>query len=233
MCHCCPQIAPSGAVHALENATIDLKMIDAEIDEYLDYFLTIENEYREACMHYHCTQLQARQPSANYPQDRLTSLRELFEITEVKKYDVIFAPLKDIMSALIGLRYKYIRYSGTAEELTHRVYHEIEPAYRALMEEFAIFSKEFYTKTNAAQTLFDLSRAMYETDETGRRCAWQDCDGIDPMRCPMPRIMGEEWERYCNWVGSLPETQRAVEIGRGVSEVANDLLYREPEGFEN
>jgi hypothetical protein len=74
---------------------------------------------------------------------------------------------------------------------------------------------------------------LYETDENGQRIAWHDRMGMGPSTNPMPRIMGEEWDKYRAWVQSLPETQRAVGLGRGVVAIALEMLYRGPDGFED
>jgi hypothetical protein len=231
MCQQCPRILD--AARSLELAKKLLKSYGSSVEAHLAYCLTLEDRYREAGMSYHCTQIQARQ-LLHYPEDRLNLLHEYYEITTVGEYNALFEPLKKIITALTDIHYKYIRYTGTAKELVHCVYRELKPAYRALLnDEYNPFCDEISLVIDAAETLFDISRTSYETDEDGQRCAWFDCVGNLAVTDSMPHIMGEEWNTYYDWVRGLPETQQAVQAGRGVVDIALDLLWKEPEGFEN
>jgi hypothetical protein len=231
MCQQCPQIR--NEADALEHVKNVLKTCETSIEKYLRHYLVLEDQYRRAGMYYHCTQIQARQPSGD-SDEFMDSLRELFEITTVEEYNAMFEPLKKMVTEFTDMRHKYIRYSGTAEELMHRTSQEFRPVYRALVDDqYVTLCKKFHVVFDAAESLFDVSRTLYETDEHGLRIAWQDCMGLEPLTNPMPRILGEEWDKYRAWVGSLPETQRAVGLGRRVDTIALELLYRRPDGFIN
>jgi hypothetical protein len=230
MCHLCPEIPPAQKASVLEKSTKHLKFLERALNEYLRHQLDLEDQYREAGIHYHCTDSIAREDAA-VSEHHQKRFQDLFEITHVEEYNMIFEPLFNIVAALNDLRDKYVRYHGTAEELFHRVNIESVPAYESLiLDQLVPFCEELNDVFRAVTELYDLSRTFYETDRAGHRHTWHDSTRIDQVL--QPRIMREECEKYHAWVGSLPETRRALQGGRPVDEAALDLLYSVPEGFE-
>lgn len=112
------------------------------------------------------------------------------------------------------------------------MFKDLEPAYKALETIFTAIRIETQHYSDSVYALFDVSRAYYETDANGVRCAWHDPSGPDPINHPVPYRKNVEWKKYRAWVWSLPETHRSVEAGRTLDEVALVLLYDEPEDFE-
>jgi hypothetical protein len=227
MCFRCPSHSPDSTRELLESHK-DLQEFEAAFDRTLYLANQIEDKYRRAGLSYHFTQIEARQPS-NFPQGNLDMLKEIFEITRAEEYLAIFAKLHDTVKALSDLRSSHLRYSGTPEVLIHRIYGILEPGLDALDGELQVYWAELSDRLKDADTLFDISRAMHESENQGRRCAWQDASGPDPDYRPVPSRKGDEWKKYHAWVWSLPETQRSVAAGRTVDEVALELLYYEPE----
>jgi hypothetical protein len=231
MCQNCPAIAPADAPCVLLEVRRHLKFLEGSINEYLSHHLDLEDQYRKAGLHYHCTQASARQPTV-FSEAHLLRFEWLFETADVEEYNVLFEPLSAIMAELTNLRDKYVHYHGTAEELFHRVYIDLTPKYESLiLDRLVPFCEELKETFEAASEFYDLSRTCHETDSTGRRIAWHDSVS-DSTGTLGPRTLGEEWDIYHAWVGSLPETERAYQTGRDMSEAALNLLYNVPEGFE-
>jgi hypothetical protein len=229
MCFRCPPLSADPA-EDITDCHEDLKEFEAAFGRTLHLANQIEDEYRQAGMNYHSTQIEARR-SSSFPRYYLHKLKETFEIIRVEEYLVIFARLHNIFKALCDLRSMHLRYSGTPEQLIHRVYGILEPGFDNLNDQLHVYRAELSGRLKDADILFDMSREVYESDGQGRRCAWQDASGADVNHRPVPRRMGEEWEKYRAWVWSLPETQRGVVAGRTVDDIALELLYYEPEGF--
>ncbi|KAF2823155.1 hypothetical protein CC86DRAFT_396597 [Ophiobolus disseminans] len=199
------------------------------IEWYVDRLLEVGVEkdqywsnlsYRKAGIFYHTSQAAARTP-ANFPQERLTLLARVFEISNASEYAALFNKLHNVIEKFTDLRSTHARPYGTAEELNHRLG-------RGTLD----ISSEFDEWSEGACGLFDVSRALYETDDNGTRCAWYGLSGPDPIDHPILYRKGEEWEKFWAWVWSLPETQRSVQVGRTVDEVAFGMLFDEPEGLE-
>jgi hypothetical protein len=232
MCQQCSKIAPEDAARVCLEVKQHLKFLEGSINEYLSHSLELEDQYRKAAIRYHCTQMSARRPDV-FPEASLDHFEELFECNDSEWYNSIFFPLDTMMAKLTDLRDKYVRYHGTVTELYHRVYVDFKPTYESLIHGFLLpFSEELNDVFENANKLYIISRKCHETNWQGRRIAWHDSYVTGPMGPLEPRVMGEEWEAFLGWVGCLPETRRAVENGRQVSEIALDLLFNAPEGFE-
>jgi hypothetical protein len=212
----------------LREAHIDLANFEEAIDRTLAMANDIEDEYREASMNYHTSQQQAR---LRLTADEQVQVQTIFETSSVEQYHTNFAKLTTILKALLDLRNKHIRYSGTAEEIVHRVFEELDPAYVELNAQVQAFQLELVDQFAHACRIALISRGSYEWDEQGHRCAWHDASGPNPINNPVPFRMGSEWATYRAWVWSLPETQRAIEAGRSLDQVALNLLYKEAEGL--
>jgi hypothetical protein len=215
---------------AAQEAISRLNTLSAAIDEASSSVNKTEDIYRDSAIVYHCSQLAARQP-ANFPQTQLDQLKELFELSSVEEYDAHFGTLHGIVRSLAELRATHVRYSGSTEDLCKRV-RELEAAFNILSIQLRGFTVAMDIRIDIVNALDDCSRALYETDSQGARCAWQNASGPDPVLRPEPYRKGEEWMLFRAWVGALPETQLAMQAGRTLDEAALDLLYGEEEAFE-
>ena len=230
MCPQCPPVSAAEAPTEMQELKTSMEVLTSAIGEALVIANELEEGYRKSGIYYHTSQAAARMP-ANFPQDRLTQLAGVFETSTTVEYAAIFAKLHNVIASLTNLR-SAARSHGTVEELSHRVFHELAPAWEVLETELLAIGTEFDDYADSAHTLFDISRAYHETDHNGVRCAWYDPCAAEIFDGPIPYCKGEEWDKFRQWVWSLPETQRSVEAGRTVDEVALSMLWDEPEGFE-
>jgi hypothetical protein len=179
MCHLCPEIPPALKASVLEKSTKHLKFLERALNEYLRHQLDLEDQYREAGIQYHCTDSIAREDAA-VSEHHQKRFQDLFEITRVEEYNMIFEPLFNIVAALTDLRDKYVRYHGTAEVLFHRVNIKFVPAYESLiLDQLVPFCEEVNDVFHAVTELYDLSCTFYETDRAGHRHTWHDSTRID------------------------------------------------------
>ncbi|KAF1915894.1 hypothetical protein BDU57DRAFT_573309 [Ampelomyces quisqualis] len=229
MCHLCPPV--QDPANTIQTCRMVLKNFSNAIEETLRVANTVEDDYREAGVLYHSTQMSARE-SPDVSEERLVALKNLFDISSIDEYHAVFSKLEDIMNTVFDMRDKHLRYSGTAEELQHRVFKDLQPAILALDVEFQAFLKSFYEVLVDARVLNNISSMQYEIDENGRPCSWNRPYTVGAEYGIAPQNEGEEWEKFRAWVSSLPETQRAVEIGRAVDAVALELLYFDPEALD-
>ncbi|KAH7091459.1 hypothetical protein FB567DRAFT_617063 [Paraphoma chrysanthemicola] len=211
------------------SAKSKLHFIEGYVEKVLEVGIE-EDTYRNIGLLYHCTQLPARQ-SGNFPQTQLDQIKAWFEISNDLEYEVLFGKIHTAMIYLTDLRSTHLRYSGTTEELVQRA-RVLDASVTLISQQIADFHTVLKDRAATVNALFDISRALYETDEQGVRCAWQDASGVDPVMRPVPFRQEQEWALFLAWVGALPETGKAVEMGRTVEEVALGLLFGEEEGFE-
>lgn len=202
-------------------------MSKAGLQRILDNAILLEDMYRTAGIHYHSSQISSRRPP-EIAQKHLDRLQQLFETSRVEEYNVIFKELDEIVHAAAELKSRHCPDRVTSKQLVHHVFCALKPGVAALQARFDAFFQELDDYLARAYILFDVSRMNYESDAQGHRIAWQDISG--PESYPVPARKGEEWAKYRAWVWSLPETQRAVQIGRTVDDVALELLYGEPDG---
>lgn len=197
----------------------DSTAVRKAIEKTLRVAKGFQDEYRDAAIKYHMTQMPARDPQ-HMSEERIFALKTMFETSTIGQYHAVFAELYKIQETAFSLGDKYVRYPGTGEELYHRVFFELKPAIAALDEEYQAFGKHFMEKVADAEKLMDISRKLYEMDEAGSWHAWQD-----PIMAGWsiihPRQQGEEWHKFWALVSSLPDTQRAMEI-----ECARDFVLR-------
>ncbi|KAF2030972.1 hypothetical protein EK21DRAFT_88495 [Setomelanomma holmii] len=231
MCQKCTPFYLAEAPQEMQDAIAHLNTLSRAIDEASRLCIKIEDGYREAGVVYHCTQLSARWP-ANFPQSKLDKLKETFDISSLAGYDAIFNPLHNIFSSIVELRATYLRFGGTPEQMCERA-KKLEDTFKVLSVQLNGIRTAMELRIDDADALFELSRAMYETDDWGVRCAWHDPAGDDPVLNPVPFRLGEEWRLFRAWVVSLPETATAILAGRTLDEVALGMLYAEDEGFED
>jgi hypothetical protein len=230
MCSDCPPIPAADLAAETKRCLETIAVLSSTLDRHILSCLAVEDQYREAGISYHTSQLSARQPNA-FPQHALTKLARIFEISSVSEYNALFAGLHESIVQFTDIRVRYPRTHGTAEQLYHRIFKELDPRYNEAFEKFDAFLDEFEDCFCAAESLLEVSRAIYETDANGVRCAWHDASGSDPLNNPIPARLGEEWAKYRAWIWSLAEAQRMVQHGRTLDQVAFGALWAEEETF--
>ncbi|CAO2654003.1 Nn.00g107360.m01.CDS01 [Neocucurbitaria sp. VM-36] len=207
-----------------------LKSAEYKISMITEMFDECEDSYRQSGMIYHtCTQLRARQRDVCSENIRVR-LTEAFEISSIEEYEAIFAPVNAILQRLTTLRaeVKFVGCQGTVAERFHRL-RGIVRALTTLYDDFNKEQKKFIVLEQDAKNVQQISQVFFETDEEGRRIAWQDPEDYGSEYF-VPTRMEQEWSIFRDWVGSLPETQRAVTVGgRCLNEVTMELLFSEPE----
>jgi hypothetical protein len=203
-------------------------MSKASLQRILDNAILLEDMYPIAGIHYHSSQLSSRRPP-EIAQKHLDHLQRLFETSRVEQYNAIFKELDEIVHAAAELSSRHCPDRVTSKQLVHHVFCVLKPSVAPLQARFEAFFDELDEYLARAYILFDISRMNYESDAEGGRVAWQDISGPDSD--PVPARKGEEWAKYRAWIWSLPETQRAVQIGRTVDDVALEMLYHELDGF--
>jgi hypothetical protein len=228
MCIKCPTIAPRHEELIIARCSLYMGMSKASLQRILDNAILLEDMYRIAGIHYHSSQLSSRRPP-EIAQKHLDHLQRLFETSRVEEYNAIFKELDEIVHAAAELSSRHCPDRVTSKQLVHHVFCVLKPSVAPLQARFEAFFDELDEYLARAYILFDISRMNYESDAEGGRVAWQDISGPDSD--PVPARKGEEWAKYRAWIWSLPETQRAVQIGRTVDDVALEMLYHELDGF--
>jgi hypothetical protein len=228
MCSYCPQPSSDPGQDKLDcrKAFDDL---EAQFDALFKLCAGYEDDYRDVGLHYHSSQLAARR-TPHLPQDALNKLKQFFETSRVEAYNVIFGELHDIIQTAANLRDTHLhRYHGSTTDIYHRAFRVVLPGLLELANRLEAFATEIRDRVRDARVLSIISKARYETDARGRRHGWSLPIGHDGS--PTPRNKGEEWRTYRAWVWSLPETQRSVELGRMLDEIALNMLYLSVEEF--
>jgi hypothetical protein len=231
MCPCCPIVTAATEESSFQKCHETLYKLVVGFERTLKLANSMEDRYRAAGLHYHSTQLAARHDSGMHP-PYLVDLKQLFELTRAEDYKAIFTPLNTLISALEDLKSTHLRFNGTVEVLYHRVFQVLKPRFDDLDGKLQPLCKELDDCFERAHVLYDISRLLLESDEQGRRIAWQDFCISGTEHAVWPLRMGEEYETFVKWVESLPETEKMVKLGRTVEEVAFEMMCNEPEGFE-
>jgi hypothetical protein len=230
MCSDCPPIPVADAAAETKRCLKTIAVLSSTLDRHISNCLAVEDQYREAGISYHTSQLSARQPNA-FSQHALTKLARIFDISSVSEYNALFAGLHECIVQFTDIRVRYARTHGTAEHLYHRIFKELEPRYNEAFEKFDAFFDELEDCFSAVERLLEVSRAIHETEVNGVRCAWHDASGSDPLNNSIPARLGEEWAKYRAWISTLPETQRMVQQGRTLYQVAFGALWSKEETF--
>lgn len=198
-----------------------------EMDEMIDIKATkVEDVCREAAVCYHSSRIVARKSGVVHPKS-LEMCKEYFELSSPSEYDAIFKPFHDTIAALVDLRSRYIRYTGTAEALNHRIEVEIIPRlgeFKKLVSEAKYIPHTMEHRFGWAKDLGNLTFCIDGMSDN-RRNPWFhpiNTNDDEPLR---PTEMGEEWELFRKWVSCLPETPHAIAAGQTLDEVACLLLY--------
>jgi hypothetical protein len=225
MCPRCPIITAATKEANFQECHEALAQLIAGFEFHSKSAKDMEDLYRTAGLHYHRTQLAARRDSNFHPSD-LVVIEALFELTHVKDYNFYFAQIDTLFAAMEDLKSTHFRFNGTVKQLYHRVFHVLKPGFDDLDAKLRPKCKTLLQIFKLAGALKNISRLLYETDEQGRRIAWHASTDRSSL------CMTEEWKTFLMWVKSLPETGRMVELGRTAEEVAFEMLFSEPEGFE-
>jgi hypothetical protein len=204
--------------------------IYGSLETHLSTAMSIEDNYLKMGVLYHSTQMRARN-SSHFPQDKLTMLAQMFEISTVAEYTALFAGIQETIAALTDISSSYARTYGSPNHLNR--FMELEPRWTAVFTDFVPVARRFLDAFEDAQRLYDISRASCEADGDGVRFAWHDpTDSDSPLHIAVPVDMGEEWSKFRAWVSILPETLRSISQGRTLDQIAMGLLFVEDEGFE-
>jgi hypothetical protein len=251
MCKFCTSIAGGDPVQNLHDAHACLKHFEDAIDRALAAVNNIEDEYRKGAIVYHKSQYVARS-HPDFTEDQRSKTKAFFETSSVEDYRAVFANLTEMMCGLINLRAMHVVYSDSAEDIYHSIIEEIEPALLNLNAQLTAIKLEFLDRFDDAKKVLKIGYNLLE-EETKAHAHKYEVDWHNPFGRKwwheeyeyygeiteygirkdqtIPLTMDREWEIYCSWVSSLPETQRAIGIGRTLRDIALSLLYGGPEGF--
>ena len=199
MCSDCPTIPAADAAAETKRCVESIQLISKTIDGHISTCMLVEEQYCEAGISYHTSQLSARQPHV-FPQSQLSDLAQMFETSSVTEHKALFAGLHASVAQLTDICSRYARIHGTVDQLYHRLFKELEPRWQEAYEAFQAHVDKFQECFGAAERLREVSRAIYETDDNGFRCAWHDASGPDPLNHPIPTRLGEEWVKYRAWM---------------------------------
>jgi hypothetical protein len=237
-------------VQNLRNAHACLKHFDDAIDRALAAVNIIEDEYRKGAILYHQSELAARS-HPRFTEDERSRTKAFFELSSVEDYHAVFANLTEMMWGLINLRAMHVVYSDSAEEIYHSIVEEIEPALLKLNAQLTAIKHEFLARFRDANKVLAISAGILYSEKRAHAHEfdkdWKNPYGKEWSQAKsedygepdkhgfrdsrdIPLRMNREWEIYCSWVSSLPETQRAIGIGRTLKDIALSLLYVKPEG---
>ncbi|KAH8689781.1 hypothetical protein GQ44DRAFT_734334 [Phaeosphaeriaceae sp. PMI808] len=210
MCPKCPRVSTIGEAHIIRNECI------YRIDKAIKRVNAIEDAYRDNGINYHRTEMSFR---ASLPYDREYRLGELFETFSVEEYNRIFQPLIDAMKALVSLRDR-LPSKGSPQELVHQFYQD---SMFELLEKIYGFGNKLMEDCKDISASYDapLAERWYREASEGYR------SGHVPI--------STEWFAYRDWVASLPENYRIVELEpdrRDLDTIALDLLCGEPEKWK-
>jgi hypothetical protein len=252
MCKFCTSIAGRDQVQNLHDAHACLKHFEDAIDRALAAVKNIEDEYRRGAKVYHKSQYAARS-HPDFTEDERSRTKAFFETSSVEDYRAVFANLTEMMRGLINLRAMHVVYSDSAEEIYHSIVEEIEPTLLKLNAQLTAIKLEFLDRFDDANKVLDIGYCILDQEKrahahefdkhwkntygnewsckVSERYGEPDKYGFKSSR-DLPRSMDHEWEIYCSWVSSLPETQRTIGIGRTLKDIALSLLYDIPEGSD-
>jgi hypothetical protein len=249
MCEFCTSIAGGDPVQNLHDAHACLKHFEDAIDRALAAVNNIEDEYRKGAIVYHKSQYAARS-HPDFAEDQRSKTKAFFETSSVEDYRTVFANLTEMMWGFINLRAMHVVYSDSAEDIYHSIIEEIEPALLDLNAQLTAIKLEFLDRFDDAKKVLKIGYKLLNEERKAHEQEfpygnpfgeeWSEAQYIEygePNELGiwkdrmMPHTMDREWEIYCSWVSSLPETQRAIGIGRTLEDIALSLLYDGPDGF--
>ncbi|PSN72208.1 hypothetical protein BS50DRAFT_583780 [Corynespora cassiicola Philippines] len=150
-----------------------------------------EETFRELGLRYHLTNAIARSP-VNFDAEKLENMRKYFETDSVEKYNNIFAPIYKV------------------EKLAHEVAQLVS-------------DKNYMAALPKMEDARNIMSAMFKLlHELGNQ--------VQELQCLNMIICGEhwficirrgvEWDKFCTWISSFPETQRSINAGRTLDRIA-------------
>jgi hypothetical protein len=171
----------------------------------------LEDRYRDAGIAFHKTERAARLSYEHNFRDRYANLEKAFLHDS---YEDIFAPLTEIAKRLTKLRTRaqHVPSAFKAGQLMLALRHELLPVMDASIGEFETFERYISKLEADAHVLQVLNRQFYQVNELGNHSAWYDTvlDIVNKNRTV--RSSFGECMLFIDWVYSLPEAQRALEI---------------------
>jgi hypothetical protein len=180
-------------------------------DRLLRMCSNLEDRYRDAGIAFHKTERAARLSYERNFRDHYANLEKAFLHDS---YEGIFTPLTEIAKHLTKLRTRaqHVPSAAKADKLMLALRHELLPVMDASIGEFETF-EQYISKLEAdAHALQVFNRQFYQVNELGDRSAWYDpvLDIVNNKRTV--RSCFGECTLFTDWVYSLPEAQRALEI---------------------
>jgi hypothetical protein len=131
-----------------------------KMDEIINGAIKIEDIYREAAVLYHGTLMAARQPG-EYPAPYLETCKAFFELSCTSEYEAIFKSFHDTIAALVDLRSRHVRYSGTLMELCHRLQVNLQPVFFDLLAKARQFRRAIEDSLEYAKDLEKISEERF------------------------------------------------------------------------
>jgi hypothetical protein len=187
-------------------------------DTLLHMCNNFEDCYRDAGIAFHKTERAARHAMEHNTSqwgNRYATLEKAFLLDS---YEDMFVPLKDRVRCLTELRTKaqHIPSAATAEQLMFVLRHEILPAMDGLITDCEAYNQWTQKLKEDANLLQMFNEQLYQVNGMGGRCAWHDpvLDLVNSKRTVRSRT--GECTLFSDWVYSLPEAQRALEVQAGL-----------------
>lgn len=229
MCRKCPGTDVPDSPSERAKIQAKIREVGAVMVSLIRWTNKPEDSYRESGVMYHGTRMRERNPSVFpssvlLPSSIIANLMSHFNLVSRSDYDRIFKPFHDTMAAIVDLRSRHIRFSGTIEELAHRFHVDLEPQYVKLRDQ----AQEF---CHLMEEVFADVMELRDQARIPDLNPWHRPTRPSTILDPEPSEKGQEWELMRKWVSALPETQRAIDAGRTLDEVICDHLYKYPEHF--
>jgi len=216
MCRQCTTIDPGSEASVSITFRVRIRDILDRIDHLLRCCNNLEDRYREAGIAFHKTERACRLAC-----ERNTEWAVLYANLEktflIDSYEDIFAPLNDMVTRLMKLRIKvqHVPSAATAGELMVAFWHDLAPPTDALIAEFETFKQYISKLQSDAYTLRLFNKKYFQVNDLGVHNVWYDpvVDMINNKRTVRSRV--GEFTLFADWVHSLPEAQRALEVQAG------------------
>jgi hypothetical protein len=246
MCQNCTPMDPRVADKAAEKARNGIQEIVRRTDRLLSMCNGLEDRYREAGIAFHKTESAARHAMKHDTDQwgtRYTALEDAFLLIS---YEDIFAPLMGLIKRLTALRTRaqHVPSANKAHELLFTLESTLLPAINDLIANYENIERYMQKLEEGVHSLKVLNRRL-QVNDIGERCAWYDpvLDLVNNKRTVRSRT--DEYTWFSDWVYSLPEAQRALEVQERLDgfnpsgalfedrlfAYSMDLIWRANEGF--
>lgn len=192
-----------------------LQQVEDHMNNILAVIDEVETNYRILGRYYHATNIAARNQCSS---EHLQHLKEAFHISTLEEYNAYFEKWHRALKMTREVRSE-IRLNGTPETLAHRT-----KRVRELIEKCTA-EIPYVTELEVLKEAVDylLGRNSQYCGRTGN-LPWTNTPQVESRTRQAPKC--DEWELFRAWCWSLPETQRAVQTGRSVDDIANEMLYK-------